>query len=72
MTVSVALPVLNGGALLDEVLLAVRAQKIAAELEIVVVDSGSDDGSREVAALTARLSTRSSAPRSRTAARATC
>ena len=47
--VSVALPVLNGGALLDAVLTAVRAQKIDGEVEIVVVDSGSSDGSRDVA-----------------------
>ena len=47
--VSVALPVLNGGALLDEVLTAVRAQKVDADVEIVVIDSGSSDGSREIA-----------------------
>jgi glycosyltransferase involved in cell wall biosynthesis len=46
---SVALPVLNGGALLDEVLGAVRAQRVDGDIEIVVVDSGSTDGSPDVA-----------------------
>ncbi len=49
MTVTVALPVLNGGALLDGVLAAVRAQELDREVELVVIDSGSTDGSREVA-----------------------
>jgi glycosyltransferase involved in cell wall biosynthesis len=48
--ISVALPVLNGGPLLDEVLTAVRAQRLAGEeVEVVVVDSGSSDGSLSVA-----------------------
>jgi glycosyltransferase involved in cell wall biosynthesis len=47
--VSVAIPVLNGAATLEPVLDAVRAQEIDAEVEIVVCDSGSGDGSRELA-----------------------
>ena len=47
--VTVAIPVLNGARYLDEVLGAVTAQKIDRELEILVVDSGSTDGSREIA-----------------------
>jgi glycosyltransferase involved in cell wall biosynthesis len=47
--VTVAIPVLNGGRYLDEVLEAVRAQRIDRELEILIVDSGSTDGSLEIA-----------------------
>jgi rhamnosyltransferase len=48
--ISVAVPVLNGGKLLDEVLGAVRAQRVEGEeVELVVVDSGSVDGSLSVA-----------------------
>lgn len=48
--VSVALPVLNGGPLLAEVLRAVRAQRVpGTEVELVVADSGSTDGSLSVA-----------------------
>ena len=47
--VSVAVPVLNGGSRLDEVLAAVSAQSVDAEVELVICDSGSDDGSVEVA-----------------------
>ena len=48
--ISVAIPVLNGGALLDEVLSAVRAQRVEGEdVELVVVDSGSSDGSLSMA-----------------------
>jgi rhamnosyltransferase len=49
VTVTVALPVLNGGPLLDEVLTAVRAQKVDAEVELLVADSGSTDGSIAIA-----------------------
>jgi glycosyltransferase involved in cell wall biosynthesis len=43
--VTVAIPVLNGGAVLDEVLRAVRCQRLPGEVELLVCDSGSDDGS---------------------------
>jgi glycosyltransferase involved in cell wall biosynthesis len=49
VTVTVALPVLNGGRLLDEVLAAVRAQSIGEEVELLIADSGSTDGSVDVA-----------------------
>src|SRR6187399_691336 len=39
--VTVAIPVLNGARYLDEVLSAVRDQRIDRELEILIVDSGS-------------------------------
>jgi len=45
-SVSVVIPVKDGGALLERVLGAVRAQ---GELELVVIDSGSRDSSREIA-----------------------
>jgi O-antigen biosynthesis protein len=47
--VTVAIPVLNGARYLDEVLSAVRDQRVDCEVEILVVDSGSSDGSREIA-----------------------
>jgi GT2 family glycosyltransferase len=47
--VTVAIPVLNGGALLDEVLAAVRGQRNAQGVELLVCDSGSTDGSVAVA-----------------------
>jgi glycosyltransferase involved in cell wall biosynthesis len=47
--VSVALPVRNGAAHLDAVLAAVRAQRVDRPMEIVVVDSGSTDGSVRIA-----------------------
>lgn len=49
MTVSVAIPVLNGARYLEEVLLAVRGQSVQGEIEVVIVDSGSTDGSLEIA-----------------------
>lgn len=48
MSVSVAVPTRNGAAGLERVLAAVRAQTVEAEL--VVLDSHSTDGTREVAA----------------------
>jgi glycosyltransferase involved in cell wall biosynthesis len=48
-TATVAIPVLNGARYLDEVLSAVRAQKVDRDVEILVVDSGSTDGSVEIA-----------------------
>jgi glycosyltransferase involved in cell wall biosynthesis len=47
--VSVAIPVLNGGASFREVLPAVGRQRIDADVELVVADSGSTDGTREFA-----------------------
>jgi rhamnosyltransferase len=47
--VSVALPVRDGAAHLDAVLAAVRAQRVDRPVEIVVVDSGSTDGSVAIA-----------------------
>jgi glycosyltransferase involved in cell wall biosynthesis len=47
--VSVALPVRNGAAHLRAVLAAVRAQRVDRPVEIVIVDSGSTDGSVEIA-----------------------
>jgi glycosyltransferase involved in cell wall biosynthesis len=48
--VSVAVPVLDGGERFRALLGAVRAQRIDVPVEIVVVDSGSTDGSAEAAA----------------------
>ena len=47
--VTVAIPVLNGGALLSETLAAVRAQRLDRPVELLVADSGSSDGSPDVA-----------------------
>jgi O-antigen biosynthesis protein len=47
--VTVAIPVLNGAPLLDEVLSAVRGQRDVPDVEILIVDSGSTDGSQEIA-----------------------
>lgn len=46
-TVTVAIPVLDGGQRLAETLDAVRGQRVERELELLVADSGSTDGSRE-------------------------
>ena len=48
--VTVAIPVYNGARYLDEVLTAVRAQRVDAEVELLVIDSGSTDGSLEICA----------------------
>src|SRR5829696_3936735 len=47
--VTVAIPVRNGGALLGDVLAAVRAQRVDRPLEVLVADSASTDGSAELA-----------------------
>ena len=47
--VTVAIPVRNGGALLEDALSAVRAQRLDRPVELLVADSGSSDGSREIA-----------------------
>ena len=49
MRVSVIIPTLNPGPLFKEVLEAVRSQEWEGELELVVVDSMSDDGAAELA-----------------------
>jgi glycosyltransferase involved in cell wall biosynthesis len=49
LTISVAIPVLDGERYLEEVLAAVFAQRVDAELEVLVIDSGSRDRSREIA-----------------------
>jgi O-antigen biosynthesis protein len=48
-SVTVAIPVLNGAAYLDEVLGAVRGQRVDVPVELLIVDSGSTDGSLEIA-----------------------
>jgi glycosyltransferase involved in cell wall biosynthesis len=45
--VTVAIPALNGGERLGQVLMTVRRQKLDRPLELLVADSGSRDGSRE-------------------------
>jgi glycosyltransferase involved in cell wall biosynthesis len=47
--VTVAIPVRDGGPLLDEVLRAVRAQEVDADVELLVADSGSRDDSVAIA-----------------------
>jgi len=47
VSVTVAIPVLDGGELFVGVLRAIRGQQIDAEVEILVSDSGSQDGSPE-------------------------
>jgi glycosyltransferase involved in cell wall biosynthesis len=46
--ITVAVPVLNGARYLDEVLGAVRAQRVDRDVEILIVDSGSTDGSQKI------------------------
>jgi glycosyltransferase involved in cell wall biosynthesis len=47
--VTVAIPVYNGARYLDEVLAAVRAQRTDRTVELLIVDSGSTDGSLQIA-----------------------
>ena len=47
--VSVAIPVKDGGESLHEVIDAVRRQRLDREVELIIADSGSTDGSRELA-----------------------
>jgi rhamnosyltransferase len=46
--VTVAIPVRNGGRMLAQTLDGVRRQQVDAEVELLVADSGSTDGSREL------------------------
>ena len=69
--VTVAIPVYNGARYLDEVLGAVRAQQVDREVELLIIDSGSTDGSLEIAERHGARIHRSPRPSSRTAARAT-
>jgi glycosyltransferase involved in cell wall biosynthesis len=48
-TVTVAIPVLNGARYLDEVLTAVAGQEVDRPVEVLIWDSGSTDGSLEIA-----------------------
>jgi len=48
MKISIVIPTLNAGELFREVLEGVKAQEIDAELELVIVDSGSEDGTAEL------------------------
>jgi glycosyltransferase involved in cell wall biosynthesis len=48
-SVTVAIPVRNGGALLGRALEALRAQRLERDVELVVADSASTDGSGELA-----------------------
>src|SRR5262245_58911182 len=48
--VSVVIPVLNGGGVLEEALTVIRGQEGDFSLEILCLDSGSGDGSREICA----------------------
>src|SRR5262245_17110086 len=50
MTVSVVIPCYNEARTLPQVLRAVRAAPVTGPLEVVVVDDGSTDGSRELLA----------------------
>lgn len=43
-SVSIVIPTKNGGAVFEEVLWGIRGQKFKGEVELVVVDSGSTDG----------------------------
>ena len=53
-TVTVAIPVRNGGRYLAEVLEAVKSQDVDREVELLVVDSGSTDGRSSSRARAAR------------------
>jgi rhamnosyltransferase len=50
LQVSIVIPVLNGGPVLEEALTAIRCQQGDFSLELLCLDSGSRDGSREVCA----------------------
>ena len=48
-SVTVAIPVRNGGVLLGEVLESLRAQRLDRQVDVLVADSGSTDGSAQLA-----------------------
>ena len=70
-TVSVVVPVKDGARYLGEVLDAVAGQRIDAEVEMLVVDSGSSDGSVEIATGRGARVIEIAPPSSATGARAT-
>ena len=70
-TVTVAIPVLTAPATSTRCWRAVRAQRVDREVELLIVDSGSTDGSLEIARAPRRRVHRSTSASSRTAARAT-
>lgn len=47
--ISIVIPVLNGGAALDRCLAGIASQVVDEEVEVVILDSGSTDGSVDVA-----------------------
>jgi glycosyltransferase involved in cell wall biosynthesis len=49
VTVTVAIPIRDGGELLDRTLAGIRGQRVDQEVELIVCDSGSRDGSIAVA-----------------------
>jgi rhamnosyltransferase len=49
MTISVVIPTKNGGSELQQCLAAVCRQKLADEVELIVIDSGSDDDTVQIA-----------------------
>ena len=47
--ISIVIPVKNGGVDFARCLAAIERQRVDSEVEVVVVDSGSDDGSVDLA-----------------------
>jgi glycosyltransferase involved in cell wall biosynthesis len=61
--VSIILPLLDGARFLEGTLAAMRAQELHGELETLVVDGGSRDGSRAIVERAARADERNQAAR---------